>query len=595
MALLCLGLCIALTGALAQVDTGTIAGTVRDSQGATVANAAVTIVDVATNATVKTNTDSTGDFVSPPLKPGTYKVAVEAPGFKTQTRPSIVVQVQDRLRLDFDMAVGAVSENVLVTAETPAIQSETSSLGEVVAAKQIEDLPLNGRDYVQLATLTTGVVRTSSGTNGNTGGSSTGGVNSFVANGTRGTLNNFILDGIDNNSNDNGGVVLRTNVDAIQEFKLQTNSYSAEFGRSGGAVVNAVLKSGSNSFHGTLFEFFRNAALDARDYFELPGTKKASFKQNQFGGTIGGPIVKDKLFFFGDYQGTRIRNPLTFSSKVPLPAQRTGDFSAPGDVSQSGETADTLATLRYAREQKQHVMSIVNVATSTIARESDVVMPTLGGPEIGVASTKAFTCQLTVLACLAIAAGRARGVLDEDDETTLVKALIETPRHMAEALALEPQIERLARDLAKSRDVLYLGRGTSYPLALEGALKLKEISYIHAEGYAAGELKHGPIALIDETMPVVVIAPYDRVFEKTVSNMQEVAARGGRIILMTDPKGARAATINSLVTLTLPDMPSTVTPLVYAIPVQLIAYHTAVIMGTDVDQPRNLAKSVTVE
>ncbi len=264
-------------------------------------------------------------------------------------------------------------------------------------------------------------------------------------------------------------------------------------------------------------------------------------------------------------------------------------------VSQSGETADTLATLRYAREQNQHVMSIVNVATSTIARESDVVMPTLGGPEIGVASTKAFTCQLTVLACLAIAAGRARGVLSEDDETKLVKALIETPRHMAEALALEPQIERLARDLAKSRDVLYLGRGTSYPLALEGALKLKEISYIHAEGYAAGELKHGPIALIDETMPVVVIAPYDRVFEKTVSNMQEVAARGGRIILVTDPKGARAATINSLVTLTLPDMPSTVTPLVYAIPVQLIAYHTAVIMGTDVDQPRNLAKSVTVE
>jgi glutamine---fructose-6-phosphate transaminase (isomerizing) len=264
-------------------------------------------------------------------------------------------------------------------------------------------------------------------------------------------------------------------------------------------------------------------------------------------------------------------------------------------VSQSGETADTLATLRYAREQNQHVMSIVNVATSTIARESDIVMPTLGGPEIGVASTKAFTCQLTVLACLAIAAGRARGVLSEDDETKLVKALIETPRHMAEALALEPQIERLARDLAKSRDVLYLGRGTSYPLALEGALKLKEISYIHAEGYAAGELKHGPIALIDETMPVVVIAPYDRVFEKTVSNMQEVAARGGRIILVTDPKGARAATINSLVTLTLPEMPSTVTPLVYAIPVQLIAYHTAVIMGTDVDQPRNLAKSVTVE
>jgi len=272
---------------------------------------------------------------------------------------------------------------------------------------------------------------------------------------------------------------------------------------------------------------------------------------------------------------------------------------APGDlalfVSQSGETADTLATLRHAREHKQHIVSIVNVATSTIARESAVVMPTLAGPEIGVASTKAFTCQLTVLACLAIAAGRARGVLSEEEEEKLVGALIKTPRHMAEALALEPHIERLARDLAKCRDVLYLGRGTSFPLALEGALKLKEISYIHAEGYAAGELKHGPIALIDETMPVVVIAPYDRVFEKTVSNMQEVAARGGRIILITDPKGAREATINSLVTMTVPEVPSTVTPLVYAIPVQLIAYHTAVIMGTDVDQPRNLAKSVTVE
>ncbi len=264
-------------------------------------------------------------------------------------------------------------------------------------------------------------------------------------------------------------------------------------------------------------------------------------------------------------------------------------------VSQSGETADTLATLRHAREQKQHTLSVVNVATSTIARESDVVMPTLAGPEIGVASTKAFTCQLATLACLAIAAGRARGVLGEADEQRLVRALIEVPRHMADALALEPTIEKLARDLAKSRDALYLGRGTSFPLALEGALKLKEISYIHAEGYAAGELKHGPIALIDETMPVIVIAPHDRVFDKTVSNMQEVAARGGRIILITDPKGAREASVQSLVTLILPEMPATVTPLVYAIPVQLIAYHTAVIMGTDVDQPRNLAKSVTVE
>jgi glucosamine--fructose-6-phosphate aminotransferase (isomerizing) len=264
-------------------------------------------------------------------------------------------------------------------------------------------------------------------------------------------------------------------------------------------------------------------------------------------------------------------------------------------VSQSGETADTLATLRYAKEHKQHVLAVVNVPTSTIARESDAVMPTLAGPEIGVASTKAFTCQLAVLACLALAAGRARGVLSEEEEREMVRALIETPRLMAEALALEPQVEQFARDLAKSRDVLYLGRGTSFPLALEGALKLKEISYIHAEGYAAGELKHGPIALIDESMPVIIIAPHDRVFEKTVSNMQEVVARQGRIILITDPQGAHDVHMEALSTLTLPAMPATVTPLVYAIPVQLIAYHTAVVMGTDVDQPRNLAKSVTVE
>jgi len=264
-------------------------------------------------------------------------------------------------------------------------------------------------------------------------------------------------------------------------------------------------------------------------------------------------------------------------------------------ISQSGETADTLASLRYARAQKQHVLSIVNAPASTIARESDIVLPTLAGPEIGVASTKAFTCQLAALATLSIAAGRARGVLSAADEKRMVQALIEVPRHLSEALALEPQIEHLARDLAKSRDVLYLGRSTNYPIALEGALKLKEISYIHAEGYAAGELKHGPIALIDETMPVVVIAPYDRVFDKTVSNMQEVAARGGRLILLTDAKGAAAAAGQSLVTLTLPTIPATVGPLVYAVPVQLIAYHAAVALGTDVDQPRNLAKSVTVE
>jgi glucosamine--fructose-6-phosphate aminotransferase (isomerizing) len=264
-------------------------------------------------------------------------------------------------------------------------------------------------------------------------------------------------------------------------------------------------------------------------------------------------------------------------------------------ISQSGETADTLAALRYAKSQGLHTLSVVNVPTSTIARESETVLPTLAGPEIGVASTKAFTCQLMVLAAIAVAAGKARGELSDADEARLVHGLVQIPRLMAEALATEPQIEKLARDIAKSKDVLYLGRGTSYPLALEGALKLKEISYIHAEGYAAGELKHGPIALIDENMPVVVIAPYDRVFEKTVSNMQEVAARGGGIILMTDAKGASEATINSLVTILLPDMDPTFAPIIYAIPVQLLAYHTAVVMGTDVDQPRNLAKSVTVE
>jgi glucosamine--fructose-6-phosphate aminotransferase (isomerizing) len=292
-------------------------------------------------------------------------------------------------------------------------------------------------------------------------------------------------------------------------------------------------------------------------------------------------------------------------AKLPVEIDIASEFRyrdaplEPGDlaifISQSGETADTLASLRYAKERKQHVLSVVNVPTSTIARDSDVVMPTLAGPEIGVASTKAFTCQLAVLACVAIAAGRARGELSQADEQKLVHALIEVPRLMTQALALEPQIEKLALELDKVHDVLYLGRGTSFPIALEGALKLKEISYIHAEGYAAGELKHGPIALIDETIPVIVIAPHDRVFEKTLSNMEEVAARGGKIILVTDPKGAKEAAMDQVQTLTLPDMAATVTPLVYAVPVQLIAYHTAVALGTDVDQPRNLAKSVTVE
>ncbi|WP_089175496.1 glutamine--fructose-6-phosphate transaminase (isomerizing) [Bosea sp. AS-1] len=264
-------------------------------------------------------------------------------------------------------------------------------------------------------------------------------------------------------------------------------------------------------------------------------------------------------------------------------------------ISQSGETADTLACLQYARKQAQAILSVVNMQTSTIARESDVVAPTLAGPEIGVASTKAFTCQLTALACLALSAARARGTISAEEEAGYVRDLIALPGLMTKVLEIEPQVEMLSRELSKAKDVLYLGRGTSFPLALEGALKLKEISYIHAEGYAAGELKHGPIALIDEDMPVIVVAPHDALFEKTASNMQEVAARGGRIILITDAKGAAECGIEPEATIVMPDMDPVFAPIVYALPIQMIAYQTAVFMGKDVDQPRNLAKSVTVE
>jgi glucosamine--fructose-6-phosphate aminotransferase (isomerizing) len=264
-------------------------------------------------------------------------------------------------------------------------------------------------------------------------------------------------------------------------------------------------------------------------------------------------------------------------------------------ISQSGETADTLASLRYAKERGSKIVGIVNVPTSSIARLSDALAPTLAGPEIGVASTKAFTCQLAVMAALAISLGRARGTIDDAAEAALVAELIAVPGLLARTLLLEPSVEAIAHSLAKARDVLYLGRGTSYPLALEGALKLKELSYIHAEGYAAGELKHGPIALIDEAMPVIVIAPRDAVFEKTVSNMQEVAARGGRIILIGDETAAEEAAVPLAHFLAVPSMGSAFAPIVYAAIVQMLAYHTAVIMGKDADQPRNLAKSVTVE
>ncbi|UOM34596.1 glutamine--fructose-6-phosphate transaminase (isomerizing) [Acuticoccus sp. I52.16.1] len=264
-------------------------------------------------------------------------------------------------------------------------------------------------------------------------------------------------------------------------------------------------------------------------------------------------------------------------------------------ISQSGETADTLAGLRAAKAGGQRLATVVNVPTSTMAREADVVLPTLAGPEIGVASTKAFTCQLSTLACLAVKAGLDRGTLSPLDAEGFVSALVELPRLVAEAVTLEHSIERVARLVAPATSALFLGRGTSYAVAMEGALKLKELSYIHAEAYAAGELKHGPIALVDEELPVIVVAPFDDLFAKTVSNMQEVHARGGRIIAVTDARGAHAIGDTAEELIVLPDVPAFVAPVVATIPLQLLAYHAAIINGTDVDQPRNLAKSVTVE
>ncbi len=264
-------------------------------------------------------------------------------------------------------------------------------------------------------------------------------------------------------------------------------------------------------------------------------------------------------------------------------------------ISQSGETIDTLAALQHARREGQQIASIVNAPESTIARDSDVVFPTHAGPEIGVASTKAMATQLTVLACLALAAAKARGAIDAKTHAKLAVALTEAPARVAEVLAHDEAIQKLAHLVAEARDVLYLGRGSSYPVAMEGALKLKEISYIHAEGYPAGEMKHGPIALIDEDVPVIVVAPTDELFEKTASNMQEVAARGGRVILLSDKQGIEKAGSVAWASIELPAVDRFVAPILYIVPVQLLAYHVAVLKGTDVDQPRNLAKSVTVE
>ncbi len=264
-------------------------------------------------------------------------------------------------------------------------------------------------------------------------------------------------------------------------------------------------------------------------------------------------------------------------------------------VSQSGETADTLAALRYMREQRQQVLSILNVAESSMARESDAVLETVAGPEIGVASTKAFTAQLSVLACLALAAGRATGAINAEQEAAMTAALLEVPGRAAEVLENDAAIQAIAHRVSQARDVLFLGRGNCFPIALEGALKLKEISYIHAEGYAAGEMKHGPIALIDPAVPVIAIAPSGPLFEKTASNLQEAAARGGQVIVFSDVVGAAKLRGIAAETVVLPTVDPFVAPILYAIPVQMLAYHVAVLKGTDVDQPRNLAKSVTVE
>ena len=292
-------------------------------------------------------------------------------------------------------------------------------------------------------------------------------------------------------------------------------------------------------------------------------------------------------------------------ARIPVEADIASEFryrapAMPRDgaaliISQSGETADTLAALRYCREAGQKIIAVVNQPESTIAREADIVLPTLAGPEIGVASTKAFTTQLAVLAALSVALARARGTIDAEGEATLAGQLAEIPARASEVLHHDERIQEIAADIALARDVLYLGRGTAYPLALEGALKLKEISYIHAEGYAAGEMKHGPIALIDDSVPVIVLAPPDDLFEKTLSNVEEVMARGGRVVMISDAAGIARLDGRCFSGIAVPRCAAFVAPLLYAIPIQLLAYHVAVLKGTDVDQPRNLAKSVTVE
>lgn len=317
----------AVTG-LAQVDTGTVVGTIKDASGAVVPNATATATNLDTGVKTAIKSASDGNYVITPVKIGRYSVSAEAAGFRTEVRQNIVLDVQQTIRLDFSLRVGSVTETANVTGEAPLLDTQDASLGDVVASQQIEQLPLNGRRYTDLATLTAGVTKitegpvdgSSSPSNGNAGGS-------FSVNGTRGDQNNFILDGIDNNSNDNGDISIVSSVDAVAEFKVQTSNYSAEFGRSGGGAVNATTKSGTNQFHGSAWEFLRNEALDAAQYGFGTAQPKAPHKQNQFGATLGGPIVKEKVFFFGDYEGTRIHSATTDITTVPTQKETIGDFS----------------------------------------------------------------------------------------------------------------------------------------------------------------------------------------------------------------------------------------------------------------------------
>jgi outer membrane receptor protein involved in Fe transport len=318
---LLIALCCLITPIWAQVDTGTIVGTVRDASGASITNAVVTITETQTNNRFDVQTDRDGNYVSPPLRVGTYSVTVSSAGFKIYKREGVGLNVQDRLRVDAQMEVGGRTEQILVSGEVAPVQTDTSSLGQVISAQQVVDMPLNGRNYVALASLTTGVINTSTGTNGNTAGA-------FSSNGTRGDLNNYLLDGIDNNNNSGGAAELAVNVDAIAEFKIQTNSYDAEFGRSGGAALNVVIKSGTNQFHGSVFEFFQNAYMNAQNFFAT--TKTLSSKYNQPGVTMGGPIKRNKIFFFGDYQLTDSRTPAVDRSSVPVAGEANGNFAVAG-------------------------------------------------------------------------------------------------------------------------------------------------------------------------------------------------------------------------------------------------------------------------